>query len=117
MTIREYNKAIILLIHLIVMNNAFKVANALKEVGYDTKNFIPAPELEAALLQLYMADPNKFFQVMNNVTWNYGHVATNVPEGRDQVINLISQAGIETDKSNWWQNFIGLITKQYSLIN
>lgn len=114
MNIQDYNKAITLLIHLIVQNNAGAVARALKQHGYDdTKNYIPRPELEAALLQLYMADHYKFFELMRSISWNYGDTDTNKPEVRDELIKL---SGIdpetETNKENWWQILIDLISKQ-----
>lgn len=110
MTIKEYNKAITLLIHLIVLNNAGAVARALQQAGYPVKNYIPAAELEAALLQLHMANRTKFFEVMNNVSWNYGDLATNTVEIQDELKKLAGvPAGTATAKMDIWGTLIGLL--------
>lgn len=111
MTPKEYNKAILLIIHLIVRNNGIGVAQAIKNYGYDSKNYIPAGDLETALLQLYIADQSKFFDVMKNISWNSGHQATNTKQISGQLKKLISLYGISIDNSNWWQTLI-LLLKQ-----
>lgn len=109
----DYNKSIAILIHLIVMNNAFGVANALKKEGYDTKNFIPAPELEAALLQLSIADKAKFFRVMKNIEWNPGHVSTNDAEVINNMVKFTQQhASPSVSKVNWWPALVHYFSTQ-----
>lgn len=110
MILQEYNKAIILVIHYIVKNNAYGVAKALKDEKYDTKNYIPAAELEMALLQLYIADKNRFFKVMKNITWNKGHVSTN-QFAKDKLMQLTSiQSGASVTDDNWWQSLISSLS-------
>lgn len=110
MTISEYNKTAAMLIHLIVMNNAFGVAKALKDEGYDTRKFIPAPELEAALLQLNMVDQDKFLRVLQNIPWNPGHGNTNQPEVINSMVKLAqSKVGPSVDNTNWWPSLIKFI--------
>lgn len=105
----DQNKAIALIIPLIVKNNAGKVALALRDAGY-SKNYIPAPDLEARLFQLYTANPDMFFQVIKTIPWNYGEVETNRPEIREELIRLVSQnAGYEVSKENWWTELITLL--------
>lgn len=113
MNLQDYNRTIAMLVHLIVMNNAYGVAKALKEEGYDTKNFIPAPELEAALLQLHMVNRDKFFKVIKNINWNRGHVNTNNPEVIDNMIKLTQNiSGSAVDQTNWWPSLIKFVGSQ-----
>lgn len=112
MTIQDYNKTVALLIHLIVMNNAFGVAKALKDEGYDTRKFIPAPELEAALLQFNMVDQDKFLKVLQNISWNPGHLNTNQAEIINNMVTLTkSKVGTSVDNTNWWPSLIQFIDK------
>lgn len=110
MIIQDYNKTIAMLVHLIVMNNAFGVAKALKDEGYDTKRFIPAPELEAALLQLNMVNRDKFLKVIQNIPWNPGHINTNQAAIINSMVALTkSKVGASVDNTNWWPSLIKFI--------
>ncbi len=60
----DYNLDIALIIPLIVKNNAGKTAIALREAGYEKKNFIEASELEAKLFQLHTANPVLLYKVI-----------------------------------------------------
>ena len=105
----DQNRAIALIIPLIVKNNAGKVAIALRDAGY-SKDFIPASDLEARLFQLYIANPTMFFEVMKTIPWNYGEAETNKPEIRDELINLVtSNTGYQVSKDNWWKILIALL--------
>lgn len=105
----DQNRAIALIIPLIVKNNAGKVAIALRDAGY-SKDFIPASDLEARLFQLYIANPTMFFEVMKSIPWNYGEAETNKPEIRDELINLVtSNTGYQVSKDNWWKILIALL--------
>lgn len=107
----DQNKAIALIIPLIVKNNAGKVAIALRNSGY-SKKFIPASELEARMFQFYTANPDKFFEVMKTIPWNYGEIETNKPEIRDELIKLVSDnTGYEVSKDTWWPELIALLSK------
>lgn len=102
----ETNKAIALIIPLIVKNNAGKVALALREAGY-SKDFIPAPDLEAKLFQLYNANPDLFFSTMKTIPWNQGENETNKPEVKDQLLAAVSQVtGKEISKDTWWPELL-----------
>lgn len=114
---KQYNKAITLLIRLIVLNNAGGVSRILKQEGYETKNFIPPGELEAALLQLYMADSDKFFSLMKKIAWNYGDVETNKPEIRNELMKLSgSDPDSQEDKLVWWMKTLDMLS-QPAIIN
>lgn len=106
---KNYNSAIALLIQLIVKNNPGGVARALSKVGYEAKGFIPAVDLENALLQLHMGDQDAFFQVMKDIPWNYGDMATNKPEIRDQLIALTGSVDNATAKGEWWTVLLSLV--------
>lgn len=107
---QDKNKAIALIIPLIVKNNAGKVAIALRDAGY-SKSFIPGPELEARLFQLYTANPDMFFEVIKTIPWNYGEAETNKPEIKDELIKLVSEGSdIEISKDNWWQQLIVMLS-------
>lgn len=101
----DYNMAIISIIKMIVENNAGCVARKLKEVGYETKSYIPASELESALLQLHTVNKKTFFNVMANCEWNHGNNNwTNNPEYKNQIFSAVSKyTGKKVDKSNWWK--------------
>lgn len=110
MTLQDQNKAVTIIIHLIVLNNAGGVARALNKEGYESKDYIRAPELEKALLQLYIADSARFFEIMKTISWNYGHIETNKPEIKDELIKLVvSNTEHEVSKDTWWQDLIALI--------
>lgn len=105
----ETNKAIALIIPLIVKNNAGKVALALRDAGY-SKDFIPAPDLEARLFQLYNANPDLFFSTLKSIPWNYGETETNRPEIKDQLIQVVSQiTGTEVSKDTWWPELLDIV--------
>lgn len=111
----DKNKAIALIIPLIVKNNAGQVAIALRDAGY-SKDFIPETELEAKLFQLYTANPDMFFEVMKNIPWNYGQAETNKPEIRDELIKLVTDhSDKEISKDNWWPELIDLLAKHDSI--
>lgn len=106
---QDQNKAVALIIPLIVKNNAGKVAIALRDSGY-SKSFIPGPELEARLFQLYTANPDKFFELMKTIPWNYGEKETNKPEIKDELIKLVtSNPNYEFSKETWWQELIAML--------
>lgn len=112
MTIQDYNKSIALLIHLIVINNAGTVARVLRQAGYPVKNYIPEAELETALLQLHIADRNKFFTVMKSIPWNDGHTATNDANMIKNVIQLTQMhAGPMVNNTNWWPSLIDFVSQ------
>ena len=91
MTIEEYNKSVASIIKLIVANNPGGVAKALRQAGYETKDYIPASELESALYQLHSANSNQFYEVLKTVSWNYGNNNwTNEPQYRDQISMLVA---------------------------
>lgn len=102
----EINKAISLIIPLIVKNNAGKVALALRDAGY-SKDFIPAPDLEAKLFQLYIANPDLFFSTMKSIPWNPGENETNKPEIKERLIAIVSEvSGREVAKDTWWPELL-----------
>lgn len=110
-TLQDYNKSVALLIHLIVMNNAGMAARVLAQAGYPVKNYIPEPELEAALLQLHIADKKRFFEVIKNISWNPGHIATNDENIINNMINLTqANAGTDANTSTWWPMLIQYIS-------
>lgn len=114
MTSQQYNKGIATIVKTIVANNAGGVARALKEAGYETKNYIPASELESVLLQLSLANRDKFFEVLKAVPWNNGDVATNQPQVRETLMKLVdAQPGSPLARSgDWWDILLSLFTQQ-----
>lgn len=111
MTSQDYNKAIAYIIPLIVKNNAGRVAIAFKEAGY-SKNYIPSGELEARLFQLHNINPQKFYEVMNTIPWNYGEVETNKPEIRDRIIEFTGTKDSREAKGDWWKNLLASLFSQ-----
>jgi len=108
---QDKNKAVSLLIPLIVKNNAGKAAIALKDAGY-SQGYIPAAELEARLFQLYTANPKRFFEVIKEIPWNYGETETNKPEIKEELIKLVSEGSdIEISKDNWWKELINMLSE------
>lgn len=110
----DYNIAIVSVIKMIVDNNAGCVARKLREAGYETKDFIPASELESALFQLHTANSQLFFKVMTNCEWNHGNNNwTNNQKYRDQILSAVSKyTGMQVDKSNWWQVTMDYLKQQ-----
>lgn len=111
---KDYNIAILSIIKMIVANNGGCISRKLKQYGYESKNFIPAPELESALFQLQAINPKLFFQVMKNCDWNFGNNNwTNEPKYRDQIITAVqTHTGVQVDKNNWWNTTISYLQKQ-----
>ena len=105
----EYNKAIALISHLIVLNNAGGIARALIAAGYERKTYIDDCELELKLLRTYLADKAKFFEVMNNIAWNYGEARTNKPEIKEQLIALTNLPDTAESKGDWWKHLLILM--------
>lgn len=110
----DQNKAIALIIPLIVKNNAGKVSRVLKDAGY-SKDFIPGPELEARLFQLYTANPDMFFDLMKTIPWNYGEIETNKPEIREELRKLVAEStGHPVSKETWWPELVSLLDPRNS---
>ncbi len=106
------SKAIALIIPLIVKNNAGKVAIALKEICVE-KDFLPAGKMESNLFQLYIYNPDAFFDVMKSIPWNPGESETNKPEIKDKLIRLVTEnTNNEISKTNWWPELIELLSKE-----
>lgn len=106
--------AVLSVIELIVENNAGCVARKLKDVGYNTKNFIPAPELKVALVQLHDANRDLFYKVMRTCEWHQGNNNwTNNPLYRDKVLAAVeTYTGQKVDKTNWWITTINYLQNQ-----
>ena len=105
----EYNKAIALISHLIVLNNAGGVARALINAGYERKTYIDDNELELILLRTYLADKTKFFEVMNTIAWNYGETRTNTPEIKEGLMALTNLPDTAESKGDWWKRLLILM--------
>lgn len=105
----EHNKAIICITHAIVLNNAFGVAMALKKIDYPKKNFIDDCELELTLLQIFLADRKKYFEVMNSIPWQPGEKRTNAPEIKDKLMALTNIPDTAESKGDWWKHILILL--------
>lgn len=110
----DYNIAVLSVIKMIVQNNAGCVARKLREAGYETRDFIPASEIESALFQLHTIEPKLFYQVMRNCEWNMGNTNwTNDSKVREQIISVVqTHTGQNADKANWWNITIDYLQKQ-----
>lgn len=115
MTRQEYNTTVASVIKLAVLNNAGSVSRALKKSGYPSKDFIPNSELESALFTLYVASPDKFFEVLRNVQWNYGNNnGTNDPKNLDPIIQQLSnETGSTVSKSDWWGTIVTVLSNAF----
>lgn len=107
----DKNKSIALIVPTIVMNNAFGVARALKDAGYG-KSYIPEGELEAKLFQLYLANPDMFFQVMNTIPWLESETRTNRPEIKQPLVMLSRIQDTSATRGAWWKKLIQIIQEQ-----
>lgn len=110
----DYNIAILSVIKMIVDNNAGCVSRKLKAAGYETKSYIPASELEAALFQLHAANKKMFFNIMLDCEWNNGNNNwTNDKKYKDQILKAVTEyTGKEVDKSNWWKTTMDYLMQQ-----
>ena len=99
----EQNENIALIVPLIVKNNAFVGARAINLQGY-SKDFVPHGELEAKLFQMYLANPDLFFQVMNTIPWQYGEKETN--NHREQLIAFTGMNDTPETKGQWWKQLL-----------
>lgn len=106
---QENNKAIALIAHLIVLNNAGGTARALTNAGYERKTFIDDCELELILLRTYLADKKKFFEVMNTIPWHYGETRTNKSEIKEKLIALTNIMDSAESKGDWWKQILILL--------
>lgn len=106
-------KYIILITNLIVRNNGGAAARALMEMGYE-KKYIENEELEKALLQLYLADPDKYFNLLISIPWNYGHIETNKPEIRDAILKAMNITDTIETKGEWWKALVNEVRKSES---
>jgi len=110
----DYNKAIALIIPLIVKNNAGAVAISLRNEGYETKaSIIPAPELEAKMFQVFMADPDRFFTMMDKISWDYGETITNTPEIKGELMALMGMDDTPETKGQWWKKLLLSVQNEY----
>lgn len=104
----QYNKAIICIVHAIVINNAGAVARALMQEGYE-KKYLGECEMELALLQVFLCDKHKFFSIMQSIDWNYGEKRTNAPEIKDKLIALSNMPDMPENKGDWWKHVLILL--------
>lgn len=110
----DYDMAILAVTKIIVANNAGCIAKKIKEAGYETKDRIPASELESALLQLHIANKGLYFDVMKNCTWNNGNSNwTNDEQVKEKLISAVeTHTGKKVDKANWWITTVEYLEKQ-----
>lgn len=106
-------KYVIPITSLIVRNNGGAAARALMEQGYE-KKYIQNEELEKALLQLYLADPDKYFDLLISIPWNYGHTETNKPEIRDTILESMNLTDTTETKGEWWKALVNEVRKSQS---
>lgn len=111
-----YNRVIALIVPLIVQNNAGKTAMILRQFGYEKKTIIPAHELEAKLFQLYLADPNKFFLVLENIEWLNSETQTNKPEIKNTLIRLTGINETPATKGDWWKKLVEMLKQEKKII-
>lgn len=107
----ERNKSIALIVPAIVMNNAFGSKRALEEAGY-SKSFIPDGEMEAKLFQLYLANPEKFFELLNSIPWLENETQTNRPEIKQRLIALSGIQNTPATRGEWWKKIVQMIQTQ-----
>lgn len=105
----NYTKAIICISHLAVLNNAFAVAQAINQSGYDKKSFIGSCELELCLLQCFLVSPGNYFSILNSIDWNYGETKTNTPEIKNKLIALTNLPDTPEVKGAWWKALLNLL--------
>lgn len=105
------DKSIVLIVPTIVMNNAFGTARALKDAGY-SKDYIPDGELEAKMFQLYLANPIKFFEVLNSIPWLESETKTNKPEIKQRLIALSGIKDTAENRGDWWKQLVNNIKLQ-----
>jgi hypothetical protein len=98
---KQYNEAIICITHAIVLNNAGGVARALMQAGYERKSFLQECEMELLLLQVFLLDRKKYFEIMHAVDWNPGEKQTNAPEIKDKLIALSNNTQNADTKVDW----------------
>lgn len=109
---QDYNKAVIAVTRMIVANNPGAVARALRQAGYPTQDRIPSGDMEAALLQIHAINPQKYYDTLKSVSWNYGNSNwTNEPKYRDEIIKLIGN-GAQVAKGEWFQMLLGMLMPQ-----
>lgn len=113
MTREEYNQLVISVVELITANNAGGVARALKNAGYNSTDYISEPDLKVALLQLHATNPEKFYEVLQQVQWNFGkNNWTNDPQYRDPIVNsILREAPVDTsmEKGAFWGTILGIL--------
>lgn len=116
--LNDYGKSVAAAIKLIVANNPGATARALKQIGAETKDFVPNPQLEADLWTLHAANRERFYQVLNSIPWNYGNNNwTNDPKYRNAIINTVgaqSTTNAKINLSNIWQSVVGALQGQSS---
>lgn len=105
----EYNKAIICITHAIVINNAGGVARALMDAGYEQKSYLNDCEMELALLQTFLCDKKKYFELMNSIPWSTGDKKTNAPEIKDKLIEITNMQDTPETKGDWWKHILILL--------
>lgn len=104
---KEKNKIIICTTHAIVLNNAFGVAKAIGEIMGNNK-YIPDSELELCLLQTYLVEPKKYFDILNSVSWNHGEKRTS--EVKSNLLALLHINETPETKGDWWKQYIKTIS-------
>lgn len=106
------NKAVALITHLIVLNNAGGTARALVAEGYERKTYIDDCELELILLRAYLADKQKYFAILQNIEWHYGETRTNKAEYKQQLMAITGTQDAPDNKGFWWKRLITDLMKQ-----
>lgn len=106
----EQNKAIICVVHAIVLNNAGGVARVLMQAGYE-KKYLDACEMELTLLQVYLCDKQKFFSMMHTIDWNHGEKRTNAPEIKNELIAISNMPDTPENKGLWWKHILILLNR------
>lgn len=111
MTGEYYNEAIVCMTRAIVLNNAFGTAMALKKLDYPKKNYIDDCELELTLLQIFLCNKAKYFEVMNMIEWNAGETRTNNAEIKNKLIALTNMPDTSESKGNFWKALLTMMNQ------
>lgn len=103
------NQAIVCITHAIVLNNAFGAAQALRNAEYDKREFIPDCEIELRLLQLFLCERQKYFELMASIEWKAGEARTNKPEIKEQLMALTNIPDTAESKGDWYKHILILL--------
>lgn len=107
--------SVIIVIDTITSNNLYGVTAELKNLGYiNPYGQMNVYEAKTALYQLYLLNPNEFWDLLQRVPFNYEKTdISTCPSVKEKFRSITTEInGVESNSKDWWNETIDSIREE-----